>query len=780
VSEDISLSYRFYSTGELETLDSRAGQSIDPVHRLFSRFLGSVRQLGMNGESLLQGTVDFRLVYIPPTNGNTTQPPVECVLTFCFRLPGDAEPNSSEREELVQFCESVLTFTFRQHNFTIERIDGPAPFSTRVGYIIEVLRPIDTGGGHSKIVPESFKTSLHIRKLANLFVRYGRPIGYSVMVDLHGLSVDERALVVQAGIQAQDPLAKLGEHFALPLAPDDPETPDSVVKPVCKLRLFAETEPSSFFISELLECITPNFPRTVSCTRSDEKGGSLFDSEASALERLMVRADSPIQFAPTMQPLMRKVYRSLGIDEIANIAPFPRQPVPGIIHKRYRSFIPPISDLSADGIVAGSVRTEASVDANEVRLPFKDRLRHTYVLGKTGTGKSSFLASLVIQDIMSNHGVVVMDPHGDLCDDVIAALPEACLDRVILIDPALAATYPGCNLNVLDVREGATTAAAIAQAKDYWTGELTSMFLSLYGGEAFGPRIQEYFQAACLTLMDPNVNGTLVDVPRLFTDASFRQKCRESISDQYAAEFWQVFDATGGREQQEMIPYFSSKFSPLVRSYLVRNFVGEASSGLRIPDYLNSGSAVLIRLSKGVMGEMQMRLVGMLLLAKIKAVVFSRQTQEEALRRPVMFYADEFQNFVFEGFQTLLSEARKYGLGLILAHQYLAQMMQSRFQLYGSGGGLGLLDAILGNVGSMIFFRLGAQDAEQVVTHIGEPVEARDLINLESYEFIARVLNAGILSAPMTVSAHRHGLLQYSTDHSELKARIEFIMERFR
>jgi hypothetical protein len=677
-----------------------------------------------------------------------------------------------------------LTFTFRQLNFTIERLDEVPVLPTNITHIIEILRPLDLPNRQGKIDPEPLKHPLNLRRLVNLMLRYRKSIGYSATIDLRGLSRDERALVLQSGLQAQDSLSKLGEHLVSPLlVSDDTAFSESVVRPVTKLRFFSADKPSDFFISELLECVSPSFPRTLSYSLKGATKDHLaqFNVELQSLQSSTVLGDSPIAFFPTMQQLMRKVYRSLGIDEIANIAPFPREPIPGITHKRYKSFVPPISDLSFEGILLGTVRTEASSEANEVRLPPADRLRHLYVIGKTGTGKSSFLASLIIQDIVNNLGVVVVDPHGDLCDDVVSALPERCLENVILVDPMLSASYPKCSLNVLDIGSSSKSDEELAQAKDYWTGELTSMFLSLYGSEVFGPRIQEYFQAACLTLMSSRVAGTLVDVPRLFVDADFRNQVREATKgDLYVNEFWSGYDASGSRERDEILPYFTSKFSPLVRSHAIRNFVGQSVSALKIDEYISNRKACLIRLSKGRLGELQMRLIGMLLFSKLKSSVFMRQSEEVSSRKPVMLYVDEFQNFMFEGFQTLLSEARKYGLGLVLAHQYLAQLRQERFQLYGSGRDAGLLPAILGNVGSVAVFRVGSTDGAEMAPHLAEPVEAKDLVNIENYSFVARLLNDGVLGAPMTVSAYRHEFLTHATFPEERQARIDYVMNQFR
>jgi hypothetical protein len=272
----------------------------------------------------------------------------------------------------------------------------------------------------------------------------------------------------------------------------------------------------------------------------------------------------------------------------------------------------------------------------------------------------------------------------------------------------------------------------------------------------------------------------LLDVPRLFTDKNFQRECRNKIKDEDAIQFWATYDQMGEREKTEMIPYFSAKFNPLVRSHMIRSFIGQTESGLTLEDDLENNKTILIRLSKGELSELGMRLIGMLLMSRIKSLTFARAKIEKEKRKFICLYVDEFQNFISESFESLLSESRKFGLGLVLAHQYLSQMDRAQFQLYGRGGNSSLLDAILGNVGNLITFRIGVKDSKEILPFLGHPISESDLINLENYQFISRILNKGVLSSPMTVLSYRHELLNFSTSQSELEARRKYILEQFK
>lgn len=776
--QSINLNYRFLSTGRFDiprrTDGEKREQEINQTQRVVSIIIGRLRHI-KNSIPYVNGVVlDYRLINFPDHESIGT---LKCFITFSFKIHSDLIKDGIEqtKTDLKNYCESLLTFTLRQENFTIEFSEDNESNFENIKNVVEILRHLDMQGKKTKLIPRVLNTPLNVTKLANVMLRTNSVIGFSVMLNIHGWTESEKELILQGGIQKEDPMLNIAAVLTQPPLEDGEE--NYVDKPICKIRFYSEGEFSPYLITELLECISSDFLKT----HNVKKGSTDFTNEMNEIKNYELDGSSLIDSPYIKEPLLLKVYRSLSLNEIMNISPIPREPIPGIKHKKYNTYYPSITEVSPIGLKIGTVRTEAMIDPVDVKISEKDRLRHFYVIGKTGTGKSSLLASMILQDVLAKKSAVIIDPHGELCDDVISCAPEKCLEDIVLIDPKYSIDYPNCSLNVLDIgidKEKEPT--EFYMMKDYWTNELTSMFISLYGSEIFGPRIQEYFRAACLTLMEPENRGSLADIPRLFTNSEYLKKCRANLTDKDAIEFWETFDQMGSVQKEEMIPYFSSKFSPLIRSYLIKGFVSHPVSTLNIEQSINEGKTILIKLSKGQLGEMGMSLIGMLILSRIKSLIFARAKIEAKKRVPISLYVDEFQNFISQDFETLLSEARKYGLSLILAHQYLSQMQQTSFKLYGSGNSSGILDAILGNVGSSAIFRIGVKDAKELQPFLGSPISENDLVNLNNYEFISRILNNGNLSSPMTVNAYRHDLLNYPTNQTELQSRINYLMERFK
>jgi hypothetical protein len=750
-------------------------------------------------EAIKDCFLDFRIIYIPHAYNEKAGNRPGLIYNYITVTFQTSERNISETtlkeltSDLKKLCESLLTFTFRTVNATIENFENTEDIDIydKIVTVVELLRNTATSSHRVKLAPAPHG-QLAIQKLANLLLRFQHPVGYSLTLDLHCWSDEEIELLYQGDIDLGiESIGTAGNGGLVEERDDSPsgenEPTGKLIKTICKVRIFSTNEISLFDLSELIECISPGLLFYDKLSNQSSKPADIprFANHIEELKNYYLNATSELN--KKLEPLVLKLYRSLSLTEISNICPVPRRPIPGIPHKKYTMFIPDITDITHEGLLLGTVRTAASNDILGVHLSEKDRLRHFYVLGKTGTGKSSFIGSLLLQDILNCRPSILIDPHGELCDQILESVPNAYLDNIILIDPSISAEYPVCSLNVFDLeyKQGDDLQAK----KDYWTNELTSMFLSLYGPEVFGPRIQEYFRAACLTLMDPDIKGTLADVPRLFTDKNYRKDCIALLKDTNALEFWRVFDLIGEREKQEIIPYFTAKFAPMIGSYTMKNFTSQKDSGIKFNDYINENKTVLIKLSKGKIGELGVRLVGMIIMSRLKSLVFARESLPPDQRTNFYLYIDEFQNFVISGFDTLLSESRKYGLGIILAHQYLSQMKQASFQLSSKSDNTPLLDAILGNVGNYAIFRVGYDDAKTLAPHFegiksegdnADQVMPQDLINLDNYEFIARILNNGVQSSPMTISANREEYLNHAVPRSELGERIKYVLKTFK
>ncbi|MBN1258478.1 type IV secretion system DNA-binding domain-containing protein, partial [Candidatus Peregrinibacteria bacterium] len=355
-----------------------------------------------------------------------------------------------------------------------------------------------------------------------------------------------------------------------------------------------------------------------------------------------------------------------------------------------------------------------------------DRRRHFYTIGKSGTGKSTILKTMITQDLKEGEGACLIDPHGDLVEAVLPHVPRKRADDVIIFDPGDLGRPMG--LNILE--------AYTPDEKEFMAQEALAIFIKMFGEEIMGPRLQHYFRNGCLTLMDDDEEGaTLIDLPRLFTDDSWQrykvQKCKNPV----VRSFWEKeMAATGAREKQEMIPYFSAKFGPFVTNAQIRNIIGQTKSGFDFRKVMDEGKILLCNLSKGKMGDLNAQLLGMVMVAKLQMAAMSRVDIPEDERRDFYLYVDEFQNFVTDSFASILSEARKYRLSLIIAHQYISQITKM------SGGGKGshedttIRDAVFGNVGSMMCFKIGAQDAEYMAKEFAPIFSEQDLINIANYQ----------------------------------------------
>jgi len=260
--------------------------------------------------------------------------------------------------------------------------------------------------------------------------------------------------------------------------------------------------------------------------------------------------------------------------------------------------------------------------------------------------------------------------------------------------------------------------------------------IKLFDEEVFGPRIQDYFRNGCLTLMsDPN-GGSLTDIVRLFTDDDFARIKRQHITNPVVASFWDDQMAkTGAREKQEMIPYFAAKFGQFVTNTMMRNIIGQTKSAFDFAKVMDEGKILLMNLSKGSVGEINSKLLGLIIVQKIQMAALKRQNQKKEDRRDFFLYIDEFQNYVTESIEVILSEARKYRLGLSIAHQYLAQIDDKG----GKKGAVNLKDAVFGNVGSMMCYKIGAQDSEQMAKEMAPVFSDQDLVNIDKYKAVMKL-----------------------------------------
>ncbi len=401
--------------------------------------------------------------------------------------------------------------------------------------------------------------------------------------------------------------------------------------------------------------------------------------------------------------------------------------------------LPPPPNAPKEGILLG-INKHRGVET-EIRFKAKDRTRHQYIIGKSGSGKSALLSYQARQDAASGDGLCVVDPHGDLIEDVLAHVPKERAKDVVLFDPSDIERPMG--LNLLE----ATTEAE----KDRASLDAMEIFIKLFGNEIFGPRIQHYFRNGCLTLMDDEEEGaTIIDVPRLFVDDEFQRykvaKCRNAV----VRSFWEHEIAkTGAREKEEMIPYFSAKFGPFITNTTMRNIIGQPKSAFNIREIMDSGKILLINLSKGKIGDINAQLLGLIFVNKVNMAAMSRADIPRDERRRFYLYVDEFQNFITDAFSSILSEARKYELGLIMAHQYIGQLVDKTSAYEGANSKV--RDAVFGNVGSIMSFKIGAEDAEYMAKEMAPVLGEQDVIGIPNFHCYVKLNIDNVTSRPFSM-----------------------------
>ncbi len=363
----------------------------------------------------------------------------------------------------------------------------------------------------------------------------------------------------------------------------------------------------------------------------------------------------------------------------------------------------------------------------EIRMKNEDRFRHFYVIGQTGTGKSSTLQVMIRQDLKNGAGICVVDPHGSLIDDIIPFVPRERADDVIYFDPADLERPLGLNILEGDSWE----------EKELVALDAMNIMIKLFDEEVFGPRIQDYFRNGVLTLMSDPAGASITDVVRLFTDDDYAKLKRQHVTNPIIASFWDHQMAkTGAREKQEMIPYFAAKFGQFVTNSMMRNIIGQTRSAFDFAKAMQENKIILMNLSKGTVGEINSKLLGLIIVQKIQMAALKRQKMPKDERQDFFLYIDEFQNYVTDSIEVILSEARKYRLGLTIAHQYLAQLEQDGG---GKKKGANLKDAVFGNVGTIMAYKIGAQDAEFMAKEMAPVFSDQDLINQDKFKGVMKL-----------------------------------------
>ena len=366
-----------------------------------------------------------------------------------------------------------------------------------------------------------------------------------------------------------------------------------------------------------------------------------------------------------------------------------------------------------------------------------DRMRHLYIIGQTGTGKSKFMTNTIIQDIEQGNGVCMIDPHGTDIEEVLGAMPKEREKDVIYFDPSRMDRVIGLNMLEYDINK--------PEQKTFVVNELFSIFQKLYGAnpESMGPMFEQYFRNATLLVMeDPESGNTLMDISRVMADAQYRRYKLSKAKNPVVVQFWtEIATKAGGEASLEnIIPYIVSKFDVFTANDYMRPIIGQQKSAFNFRKVMDERKILLVNLSKGKLGEINANLIGMIFVGKILMAALSRVDDPTRGFAPFYLHIDEFQNVSTPAISSILSEARKYKLSLTVVHQFIAQLDQ------------GIRDAVFGNVGSIVSFRVGTEDAQFLEQQFAPVFSAKDLMNVPNYNAIVRILANGVPTKPFSVA----------------------------
>lgn len=375
----------------------------------------------------------------------------------------------------------------------------------------------------------------------------------------------------------------------------------------------------------------------------------------------------------------------------------------------------------------------------EICIKEEDRLRHSYIIGKSGTGKSMLLANMAIQDILNGNGICVIDPHGDLVDDILARVPAERAEDVIIFSPSDLERPMGLNLLEFD--------PLYPEQKTFVINEMIGIFDKLYDLKSTGgPIFEQYMRNAMLLVMADTASGsTLMEIPRVLSDTDFRNAKLARCADQTVVDFWrkEAEKAGGDAALANVVPYITSKLTSFISNDMMRPIIAQQNSSFNFREIMDQRKILLVSLPKGLVGELNAYLLGMILVGKLLMAALSRADMSKDERRNFFLYIDEFQNFTTNSVCQILSEARKYGLGLIIAHQYIGQLV--------SHGDSAIKDAVFGNVGTITAFKIGSEDAEVLQKEFAPTFDAYDLVNVEKFTAYIKLLIDNSASRPFSL-----------------------------
>ncbi|MFZ2523278.1 MAG: type IV secretory system conjugative DNA transfer family protein [Minisyncoccia bacterium] len=419
----------------------------------------------------------------------------------------------------------------------------------------------------------------------------------------------------------------------------------------------------------------------------------------------------------------------LNLHEVTSIFHFHTQALAPQPQLKQTSAItaPAPTDTDSKGTLLG-VNNFRNIETS-VYMTDEDRLRHMYVIGQTGTGKTVFLKNLIIQDIQKGNGCCFIDPHGTDVMSLLANIPPERYKDVIYFDPSYVERPMALNMLEYD--------RSHPEQKTFVVNELFSIFQKLYGGvpESMGPMFEQYFRnATMLVIEDPDTGCTLLDVSRVMSNKEFRQLKLANCKNPVVKQFWtEVAEKAGGEASlANIVPYITSKFDVFLANDIMRPIIAQEKSSFNFRELMDNKKILLVNLSKGRLGDINANLIGLILVGKILMAALSRVDMTEKDFPPFYLYIDEFQNITTDSISTILSEARKYKLSLTVAHQFIKQLQDK------------IRDAVFGNVGSIVSFRINSEDAEFLEKQFSPEFTAKDIMGIENFNAYVKTLVRGV------------------------------------
>lgn len=417
---------------------------------------------------------------------------------------------------------------------------------------------------------------------------------------------------------------------------------------------------------------------------------------------------------------------------------------------------PPPPNLPKTGIILGY--NDYRGTKSEIRLTDDDRRRHLYVIGQTGTGKSNFLKEMAKQDVRKGKGLCVIDPHGDFAEDVLTSVPKERAEDVVYFDPSDIERPFGLNMLEYDVSR--------PEQKTFVINEMINIFDKLYDlKQTGGPMFEQYMRNAMLLIMDdPETGSTLMEISKVLSDEDFRRMKLSKCQNPIVRDFWikEAEKAGGEAALANMVPYITSKLTTFVANDMMRPIIAQQKSSINFREIMDNGKILIINLSKGKIGEINSHLLGMVIVGKLLMAALGRVDVPQEERKDFYLYIDEFQNVTTDSISQILSEARKYRLDLIIAHQFIGQLSEE------------ISKAVFGNVGSLASFRVGPEDAEFLEKQFAPIFTASDLSNVDNYNCFTRLLLNNESTKPFNMKTNppTHGdqeIANYLKELSRLK-----------